>query len=56
MGSPSSTSLIEERLALHELIRIGFGRGEDLQLLQVVGQTNVAACYLSLTAILQQLV
>ena len=27
---------LEERLALHELIRIGYGRGEDLALLSTV--------------------
>uniref|UniRef100_A0A6S8ND85 Uncharacterized protein n=1 Tax=Dunaliella tertiolecta TaxID=3047 RepID=A0A6S8ND85_DUNTE len=34
MGSTDVS--LNERLALHELIRIGFGRGEDLQLLQSV--------------------
>lgn len=33
----------QERLALHELLRIGLGRQEDLRLLQNVGQKPMAA-------------
>ncbi len=38
-----------ERLALHELLRIGLGRQEDLRLLQNVGQEPVQPCSLSHT-------